>query len=128
MTLDDARTVGNTSEPTVGRGWQVGGRQGHGGYQSSQCHIFGRRDTPMHYNTMEEASQIVDEMCLDTSYDIGSMAHDDAGPSYTFAYGNTSQSTSFITSLLPTTCTSPPSTTSTDPADVRGRDEIHAHP
>ena len=26
LTLDDARVVGNTSELTIGRGWQVGGR------------------------------------------------------------------------------------------------------
>ena len=32
---------------------------------------------------MEEASQTTDEMSLDTAYDIGSMAHDDAGPSHT---------------------------------------------
>ena len=32
---------------------------------------------------MEDASQTTDEMSLDTAYDIGSMAHDDAGPSYT---------------------------------------------
>ena len=38
LTLDDAHDVGNTSEPTVGRGWQAGGRQGHGGHQSSQRH------------------------------------------------------------------------------------------
>ena len=32
---------------------------------------------------MEEASQTTDEMSLDTAYDIGSMAYDDAGPSHT---------------------------------------------
>ena len=32
---------------------------------------------------MEDASQTTDEMSLDTAYDIGSMAHDDAGPSHT---------------------------------------------
>ena len=26
LTLDDARTVGNTSQPAVGHGWQTGGR------------------------------------------------------------------------------------------------------
>ena len=31
LTLDHARDVGNTSEPAVGCGRQVGGRQGHGG-------------------------------------------------------------------------------------------------
>uniref|UniRef100_A0A7N2KPT4 Uncharacterized protein n=1 Tax=Quercus lobata TaxID=97700 RepID=A0A7N2KPT4_QUELO len=35
LTLDDARDVGNTSETVVGRGQQAGGRQGHGGRQSS---------------------------------------------------------------------------------------------
>ena len=28
LTLDDARAVGNTSQPAVGRGRQAGGRQG----------------------------------------------------------------------------------------------------
>ena len=42
-----------------------------------------RRHTPLHDHTMEEASQTTDEMSLDTAYDIGSMAHDDAGPSHT---------------------------------------------
>ena len=28
---------------------------------------------------MEEASQTADEICLDTGYDMGSMAHDDVG-------------------------------------------------
>ena len=68
LTLDDARVAGNTSELTVGRGRQVGGRQGHGGRQSNQHHTSswrptfsqrptsGRRHTPMHGHTMEEAS------------------------------------------------------------------------
>ena len=42
-----------------------------------------RRHTPLHDHTMEEASQTIDEMSLDTTYDIGSMAHDDASPSHT---------------------------------------------
>ena len=149
LTLDDACAAGNTSEPAVGHGQQAGGRQGHGGHQSSQCHTSSRRPTssrhhiPMHDYTMEEASQIVNEMCFDTGYDMGcdatgrlpSMAHDDAGPSHTFAHGDTSWSpsmvcddtcppTSFTTSLLPTTHTSPPQTTSTAPTDVRGRDKM----
>ena len=41
-----------------------------------------RRNTPLHDHTMEEASQTTDEMSLDTAYDIGSMAHDDAGLSH----------------------------------------------
>ena len=93
----------------------------------------------MHDHTMEEASQTTEEMCLDTTYDIGSMAHDDAGPSHPFAHGDTSRSlsmrsdgtcprTSPSTSLLPTTRTSPPLTTSTDPAIVRGRDEMRFMP
>ena len=40
----------------------------------------------MHDHAMEEASQTANEMCLDTGYDMGSMAHDDAGPSHTFAH------------------------------------------
>ena len=47
---------------------------------------------------MEEASQTADEMWLDTGYDMGChatgplplMAHDDAGPSHTFAHRDTS--------------------------------------
>ena len=47
---------------------------------------------------MEEASQSIDEMCLDTGYDMGcdatgplpSIAHDDMGPFYMFAHGDTS--------------------------------------
>ena len=45
-----------------------------------------RHHTPMHDHAMEEASQTANEMCLDTGYDMGSMAHDDAGPSHTFAH------------------------------------------
>ncbi|KAF3960027.1 hypothetical protein CMV_015221 [Castanea mollissima] len=45
LTLDDARTAGNTSEPAVGRGRQAGGRQGHGRRQSSQRHTSSRRPT-----------------------------------------------------------------------------------
>ncbi|KAK7844475.1 hypothetical protein CFP56_010866 [Quercus suber] len=36
LTLDDARDACNISEPAIGRGRQVGGRQGYGGHQSSQ--------------------------------------------------------------------------------------------
>ena len=42
-----------------------------------------RRHTSLHYHTMEEASQTTDEMSLDTAYEVGSMAHDDVGPSHT---------------------------------------------
>ena len=100
LTLDDARATSNISEPTVGGGQQAGGRQGQRGHQSSQrptfsqCHTpmptFGWRHTPMHDHTMEEASQTADEMCLDTGYDMGSMAYDDAGPSHTFDHKDTS--------------------------------------
>ena len=45
LTLDHARDVGNTSEPTVGRGWQAGGCQGHGGCQTSQRHTSSRPPT-----------------------------------------------------------------------------------
>ena len=141
LTLDDARATSNTSEPTVGHGRQASGLQGHRGRQSSQRHTSsrhptsGRCCTPVHDHTMEEASQTANEMCLDTGYDMGSMAHDDAGPSYTFAHRNTSRSpsmgsddtcppTSPATSLLPTASTSPPPTTSIALADVRGKDEI----
>ena len=97
------------------------------------------RHTPVHDHTMEEASQTTDEMCLDTTYDIGSMAHDDAGPSHTFAYAHTSWSpslrsngtyppTSPSTFPLPTTRTSPPLTTGTAPAVVYGRDEMRFMP
>ena len=51
-------------------------------------HLVGA--TPVHDHTMEEASQTADEMCLDIGYDMGSMAHDDAGPPHTFAHGDTS--------------------------------------
>ncbi|KAK9993090.1 hypothetical protein SO802_022793 [Lithocarpus litseifolius] len=48
LILDDARTVGNSSVPTVKGGRQVGGRQGQGGrHQSSQCPTSGRRHTPV---------------------------------------------------------------------------------
>ena len=78
-------------------------------------------------------------MCLDIGYDMGSMAHDDAGPSHTFAHGDTSRSlsmrsddtsppTSPTTSLLPTTRMSPPLTTGTAPAHVHGRDEMRFMP
>ena len=96
LTLDDARATSNTNEPVVGRGRQASGRQGHGGRQFSQRRTssrhptFGRRHTPMHDHTMEEASQTEDEMCLDTGYHMGSMAHDDVGPSHTFAHGDIS--------------------------------------
>ncbi|KAK7844885.1 hypothetical protein CFP56_010212 [Quercus suber] len=46
LTLDDARTVGNTSEPAVGRGRQAGRRQRQGGRQSSQRPTSSRRQTP----------------------------------------------------------------------------------
>nr|POE61316.1 mannose-1-phosphate guanyltransferase alpha-b [Quercus suber] len=69
---------------------------------------------------MGEESQTANEMCLDIVFDMGSMAHDDAGPSHTFAHGDTSRSpsTSSTTFSLPTTYTSPPLTTRTAPADV----------
>ncbi|XP_065635669.1 uncharacterized protein LOC112039532 [Quercus suber] len=98
-----------------------------------------RRHTPVHDHTMEEASQTADEMCLDTGYDMGSMARDDAGPSHMFAHGDTSRSpsmrcddtcppTSPSTSPLPTTSMFPPLTTSTAPADVHGIDEMRFMP
>nr|POE69157.1 serine/threonine-protein phosphatase 7 long form like [Quercus suber] len=74
LTLDDAHTAGNTSEPTLRHGWQAGRRQRQRGHQSSQHPISdryptsgqrptsGRRHTPMHDHTMEEASQTADEM------------------------------------------------------------------
>ena len=88
---------------------------------------------------MEEASQTIDKMCLDTAYDIGSMAHDDASLSHTFAHAHPSQSpsmrscgtcppTSPSTSSLPTTRTSPPLTTGTAPAVVHGRDDMRFMP
>ena len=48
------------------------------------------RHTPVHNHTMEKASQTADEMCLDTGYDMGFMAHNDAGPSHTFSHRDTS--------------------------------------
>ena len=88
---------------------------------------------------MEEASQTANEMCLDTGYDMGSMTHDDTGPSHLFTHGDTSRSPSMVrndtnpptsstTSLLPTTRTSPPPTTDIALIDVRGRDEIRFMP
>ena len=65
LTLDDARVAGNMSEPIAGRGQRIGGHQGHGGHQ------FGWRHTPVHDRTMEEASQSLDEMCLDTGNGMG---------------------------------------------------------
>ncbi|KAK9993545.1 hypothetical protein SO802_023248 [Lithocarpus litseifolius] len=152
LTLDDARAAGNTSEsavghgePVIGHGRQASGHQGHGGRQFSQRHTSSRhptssrRHTPVHDHTIEEASQTADKMCLDTSYDIGSMTHGDVGPSHTFTRGDTSWSpsmvcndtcppTSFTTSLLPTTRTSLPSTTGIAPTDVRGKDEMRFMP
>nr|POE97633.1 hypothetical protein CFP56_66914 [Quercus suber] len=95
--------------------------------------------TPVHDHTMEEVSQIADEMCLDTGYDMGSMTHDDTGPSHTFAHRDTSQSpsirsdntcppTSPTISPLPTTRTSPILTTGIAPADVHSRDEMRFMP
>ena len=112
LTLDDARVAGNMSESTVGRGQRVGGRQGCGGHQS------GRRHTPVHDRTMEEASQSLDEMHLDTGNGMGcdaigplpSMSHDVAGPSHRFAHGDTSQSPSTV---LDDTC--PPTSSTTSP-------------
>ena len=49
-----------------------------------------QRYTPVHDHTMKEASQTTNEMCLDIGCDMGSMAHDDVGPSHTFAHGDTS--------------------------------------
>ena len=85
----------------------------------------------------------LDEMFLGTSYDIGydaigllpSMSRNDVGPSYRFAQGDTSQSSSMVrddtyppisstTSPLPTTCMSPPPTIGTALANVHGRDEM----
>ncbi|KAK7845649.1 putative l-ascorbate peroxidase 6 [Quercus suber] len=70
---------------------------------------------------------------------MGSMACDDAGPSHTFAHGDTSRSlsmrcddtcppTSPTTSPLPTTRMFPSLTTSTAPADVHGIDEMRFMP
>nr|POE58046.1 serine/threonine-protein phosphatase 7 long form like [Quercus suber] len=90
LTLDDARVATNTSDPAAGCGQRAGGCRGHGGRQSAQRHTSGWRQTPVHDNTMEEANQLIDEMCLDIGYDMGcdatgplpSMAHDDAAPTY----------------------------------------------
>ena len=139
LTLDDARNAGNTSEPAVGHGRQAGGFQGHGSHQSSQRHTSGRHHTPVHDHTMEKASPTANEMYLNTGYDMGSMAHDDAGPSHTFAHRDISRSPSMVcddtclptsstTSPLPTNNMSPPLTTSTTLADVHGRDEIRFMP
>ncbi|XP_050246951.1 protein MAINTENANCE OF MERISTEMS-like isoform X2 [Quercus robur] len=98
-----------------------------------------RRHTPVHDHTMEETSQTTDEMWDDTAYDVGSMAHDDAGPSHTFAHRDTFGSPSMrsdgtcpptppSTSLLPTTCTSPPLTAGPAPAVLDGRDEMRFMP
>ena len=98
-----------------------------------------RRHTPVYDHTMEEASQTTDEMWDDTAYDVGSMAHDDAGPSHTFAHGDTSGSpsmrsdgtcppTSPSTSPLPTTRTSPLLTVGPAPAVVHGREEMRFMP
>ena len=110
---------------------------------SSRCHTpvptSSWRHTLLHDHTMEEASQTIDKMCLDTAYDIGSMAHDDASLSHTFAHAHPSQSpsmrscgtcppTSPSTSSLPTTRTSPPLTTGTAPAVVHGRDDMRFMP
>ncbi|XP_075638005.1 uncharacterized protein LOC142610152 [Castanea sativa] len=138
LTLDDVRTVGNASEPAVRRGRQAGGRRGHGGRQSSQCHASSRhpttvsrhtsggRHTPVHDHTMEEASQTSDEMMQDTRYDMGSMAHDDAGPSHTFA--QTCRSPSMVRDDTCPPTSSPPPTTGTIPGDVCGRDEMRFMP
>ena len=60
LTLDDARDVGNTSQPAIGRGRQASGCQGRGGCQSSQRPTLvptsSRRHTPVHDHTIEEAS------------------------------------------------------------------------
>ena len=45
LTLDHARDVGNTSQPAVGRGRELGGRQGQGGRQSSQHHTSSQPPT-----------------------------------------------------------------------------------
>nr|POF25265.1 hypothetical protein CFP56_34086 [Quercus suber] len=90
LTLEDASVATNTSDPAAGCGQRASGRRGHGGRQSSQRHTSGWSQTPVHDNTMEEANQLIDEMCLDIGYDMGcnatdplpSMAHDDAAPTY----------------------------------------------
>nr|POF10191.1 isoform 2 of elongator complex protein 4 [Quercus suber] len=161
LTLDEARDAGNTSEPAPPTPVPTSSRPPTSGQRhtpmptSSRRRTSGQRHTPVptssrrptssrchtpvHYNTMEEASQTADEMCLDTGYDMGSMAHDDVGPSHTFAHMDTSQSpsmrtdgtcppTSPTTSPLPTTRTSPPLTTGIAPANVHGRDEMRFMP
>ncbi|KAK7824513.1 hypothetical protein CFP56_034282 [Quercus suber] len=47
LTLDDACTAGNTSEPAVGCGRQAGRRQWQGGRQSSQRPTSGWCQTPV---------------------------------------------------------------------------------
>nr|POE88944.1 annexin d5 [Quercus suber] len=106
---------------------------------SSQRPTSSWHHTPVQDHTMEKVSQIADEMCLDTGYDMGSMAHDDVGPSHKFAHRDTSRSpsirtdgtcppTSPTTSPLPTTRTSPPLNTGTTPTNVHGRDEMRFMP
>ncbi|KAK7824506.1 protein involved in de novo 2 [Quercus suber] len=79
---------------------------------------------------MEEASETADEMCLDIGYDMGSMAHDDAGPSHTFAHGDISQSPSIRSddTCPPTSPTTSPLPTGITPTDVHGRDEMRFMP
>nr|POE50538.1 hypothetical protein CFP56_00002 [Quercus suber]POE75675.1 hypothetical protein CFP56_77865 [Quercus suber] len=79
---------------------------------------------------MEDASETADQMCLDIGYDMGSMAHDDAGPSHRFAHGDTSRSPSMRSgdTCLPTSPTTSPLPTGTAPADVHGRDEMRFMP
>ncbi|KAK7815912.1 hypothetical protein CFP56_000958 [Quercus suber] len=68
-------------------------------------------------------------MCLDTSYDMGSMAHDDVGPSHTFAHRDTSRSHPHPLLHL---CCPPlirlPTDYPTAPVDVCGRDEMRFMP
>ncbi|KAK7857446.1 kinesin-like protein kin-14e [Quercus suber] len=59
-------------------------------------------------------------MCLDIGYDMGSIARDDAGPSHTFAHGDTSRSPSM---RCDDTC--PPTSPTTSPLPTTH--EIHAH-
>nr|POE66553.1 tetraketide alpha-pyrone reductase 1 [Quercus suber] len=89
-----------------------------------------RRHTPVHDHTMEEASETADEMCLDIGYDLGSMAHDDAGPSHTFAHGDTSRPPSMRSddTCPPTSPTTSPLPTGTAPVDVHGKDEMRFMP
>nr|POE94978.1 hypothetical protein CFP56_51133 [Quercus suber] len=79
---------------------------------------------------MEEASETTDEMCLYIGYDLGSMAHDDAGPSHTFAHGDTSRPPSMRSddTCPPTSPTTSPLPTGTAPVDVHGRDEMRFMP